>query len=303
MRETQGCVDQAITLRRLSTPQDDSQGEVVERSRITRVISVTSGKGGVGKTSVVSNMAFEMARQGLKVLIIDADLGLANIDLHFGLTPQHNLNHFFEGSLDLESIILNGPQGIKILPAGSGIQTYTRLNNDQKRNFLTNLEFLNGEFDVVLIDTEAGISENVTYFNVAAHDILVVTTSDLTAISDAYALMKLMFLKYHERNFHLLVNCTSKKNEALDIYEKLILVSSQFLDISLNFLGGIPYDKHMSESIRKQKTLIELEPASKTSIAFRSVIHRLTDNSHESKPKGTLQFFWEKFFSFKGGVL
>ncbi|HMB31713.1 MAG TPA: MinD/ParA family protein [Desulfohalobiaceae bacterium] len=302
MREEQEYVDQAMTLRRLSAPQEDSHGETTEKSHMTRVISVTSGKGGVGKTSVVSNMAYEMAKQGFKVLIIDADLGLANIDLHFGLTPQHNLNHFFDGSLDLETIVLDGPQGIKILPAGSGIQTYTNLNQDQKRNFLTNLELLNGEFDIVFIDTEAGISENVTYFNVAAHDILVVTTSDLTAISDAYALMKLLFLKYHERDFHLLVNCTSKRNEALDIYKKLTLVSGQFLDISLNFLGDIPYDKHMSESIRKQKTIVELEPSSRTSNAFRSIIGRLTENALNTKPKGTLQFFWERFFSYKGVV-
>ncbi len=302
MIEEQGHVDQAMTLRKLSASQDDNSGEDTERSSMTRVISVTSGKGGVGKTSVVSNMAYEMARQGFKVLIIDADLGLANIDLHFGLTPQHNLNHFFDGTLDLEKIVLNGPLGIKILPAGSGIQTYTHLNQDQKRNFLASLELLNGEFDIVFIDTEAGISENVTYFNVAAHDILVVTTSDLTAISDAYALMKLLFLKYHERDFHLLVNCTSKKHEALDIYKKLTLVSSQFLDISLNFLGDIPYDKRMSESIRKQKTIVELEPGSRTSNAFRSIIGRLNENSLEAKPKGTLQFFWERFFSCKGGV-
>ncbi len=290
-------LDQAETLRTL-TDRLVSQEETGGEPMVARVISVTSGKGGVGKTAVTSNLAVALARMGKKVLIIDADLGLANIDVVFGLTPQYNLNHFFGGEKTLEEVMVEGPEGIKILPAGSGVQSITHLTGEQKMRFLQELDSINDEFDFVLIDTEAGISENVTYFNVAAQDILVVTTPEPTAITDAYVLMKLLSLQYHEKQFNLIVNSVKDSDEALDVYKKLTIVSDRYLDISIDYLGCIPWDKKMRESVRRQTSILHLYPNIKVSSSFESIACSLTSTPQSSMPKGTIQFFWRKLFSF-----
>lgn len=289
--------DQAGTLRALSRDARGGDAPGEKALKTARVISVTSGKGGVGKTICVANLALVLARRGYRVLVIDADLGLANVDLYFGLSPRYNLNHFFAGEKKLEEISIFTEDGICILPAGSGFQEYTRLSATQKMVFMEGLEVLHGSFDVVLIDTEAGISENVTYFNVAAQDILVITTPEPTAISDAYALMKLLSTRFHEKRFKLVVNSVTSENEALDVYQKLTMVSSRFIDISIDFLGAIPLDKRFTASVRSQKTLVELYPKSKASTAFAEIAGNLDLCAENQAPKGTQQFFWDRLLS------
>lgn len=293
--KTHSAADQAETLRNLNADkQVDSQ---TDGSAFTKVFSITSGKGGVGKTAVVANTAVTLSRMGKSVLILDADLGLANIDVVFGLTPQYNLNHFFSGDQELQDIMVEGPYGIQILPAGSGIQNFTRLDGHHKMRLLDSLDSLHNEFDFVLIDTEAGISENVTYFNTAAQEILVVTTPEPTAITDAYALMKLLSTQYHEKDFNLIVNQVRNDEEALDVYRKLTMVSNRYLDISIDYLGSIPTDKLMVEAIRKQKVYVDTHPSSEVSEAFISLANRLCTEKTHSKPKGNLQFFWKKLLN------
>jgi len=301
METTHEFVDQAGTLRSLSGRLSETGKVGLSSGKATRVFSITSGKGGVGKTAVVSNIAVSLARLGKKVLIIDADLGLANVDVVFGLAPRYNLNHFFAGEQSLETIMVEGPEGIRILPAGSGVQKFTRLDSAQKMRFMEDLDNLHGEFDVVLIDTEAGISENVTYFNVAAQEILVVTTPEPTAITDAYALMKLLSTQYHEKRFNLIVNSVRNNDEALDVYRKLTMVSGRYLDISIDFLGGIPFDRRMHESVRRQKVMVELFPGTKVSSAFETLAGNLAAGTRSTQAKGSLQFFWKKLMSFGNG--
>lgn len=302
MRLTHEYVDQAGTLRSLNEHFTQPSKLNVGHSSATWVLSVTSGKGGVGKTAIVANMAMCISRLNKKVLIIDADLGLANIDVVFGITPRYNLNHFFAGEQTLDAILTDGPNGIKILPAGSGVQKFTHLDANQKMRFIHELDALHGDYDVVLIDTEAGISENVTYFNVAAQDILVVTSPEPTAITDAYALMKLLSSQYHEKRFNLVVNFVKNEDEALDVYKKLAMVANRYLDISIDFLGGIPFDKRMHESIRKQKTMVTLYPTATTSSAFKTLAENLTSEPKCASPKGTLQFFWKSLLAFGNGT-
>ena len=288
--------DQADTLRNTG----NSASTADTKNSTTRVYAITSGKGGVGKTAVVANTATAMARMGKKVLILDADLGLANVDVVFGIAPRYNLNHFFAGDQELSTILADGPYGIKILPAGSGVQNFTRLDSRQKLRLLDGLDQMHNDFDFVLIDTEAGISENVTYFNTAAQEILVVTTPDPTAITDAYALMKLLSTQYHEKRFNLVVNKIQHENEALDVYRKLTMVSNRFLDISIDFLGSIPADKQMNDAIRKQRVIVDLYPSSKISTAFETLAATICSEQPVTTPKGGVQFFWKKLLDISG---
>ena len=294
--------DQAKTLRSLNTNPAEVTTISDDQHHPTWVLSVTSGKGGVGKTALVANMALCLSQIGKKVLVIDADLGLANIDVVFGLTPKYNLNHFFAGQQTLEAILAKGPNGISILPAGSGVQQFTLLNANQKMRFINELDSMHGKYDIVLIDTEAGISDNVTYFNMAAQDILVITTPEPTAITDAYALMKLLSTEYGEKNFKLVVNSVKDDNEALDVFRKLIMVSNRYLNISIDFMGGIPFDKRMHESIRRQKAIIELYPAARPSCAFRALAETLSIQPQAVTPKGSLQFFWKSLLAIGNGT-
>lgn len=297
MSATHELSDQAETLRSLQEQLVDHAPSGTEDRTPPRVFTVTSGKGGVGKTAVVANMAIALARQDKKILIIDADLGLANIDVVFGLTPSFNLNHFFSGERSLAEIMVEGPHGIKILPAGSGVQQFTHLNGGQKMRFMEELDNLHESFDIVLIDTEAGISENVTYFSVAAHDILMVTSPDPTAITDAYALMKLLSTRYHQKVFSLIVNSVANAEEGLAVYQKLTTVANRYLSISIDYMGCIPFDKRVRESIRRQQPMMNLYPTSKTSNAFTSFAKGLLVMPHDLQPKGTLQFFWKKLMT------
>lgn len=285
--------DQAGTLRGMRERLDGAAGEL--HMPATRVLSITSGKGGVGKTAVVSNVAVALARQGKKVLIIDADLGLANVDVVLGLAPQYNLNHFFNGERTLEEVMVEGPYGLKVLPAGSGVQQYTRLDGQLKMRLIESLDALTEVFDLVLIDTEAGISDNVTYFNVAAQDILVVTTPEPTAITDAYALMKLLSTQYHQKRFLLAVNSVREADEGLDVFEKLTMVSGRYLDIFLDYLGCIPFDRRMHESVRQQRVMVELYPEHKVARGFTGLAEALIEAPVNTQAQGTLQFFWKQF--------
>ncbi|MCK4690180.1 MAG: MinD/ParA family protein [Desulfuromonadales bacterium] len=295
-----GPADQAGTLRNMHDRLEDTSAEL--NMPTTRVLSITSGKGGVGKTAVVSNIAVTLAKQGKKVLIIDADLGLANIDVVLGLSPPYNLNHFFNGERTLEEVMAEGPYGLKILPAGSGVQQYTRLDGQLKMRLIESLDALEEQFDVVLIDTEAGISDNVTYFNVAAQDILVVTTPEPTAITDAYALMKLLSTQYHQKRFLLAVNSVREADEGLDVFEKLTMVSGRYLDIFLDYLGCIPFDKKMHESVRQQQVMVDLYPDHKVAKAFVALAENLIDAPMNTQAQGTLQFFWKQFLGVGTGA-
>ncbi len=290
--------DQAKTLRDLNSHSPGPLPRIDETP--TSVYAITSGKGGVGKTAVTANLAYHLAAMGKRVLILDADLGLANIDVVFGISPTYNLNHFFNGEQELQDIMVDAPLGIKILPAGSGIQNFTNLDSHQKMRLLDGLDALHNHFDFVLIDTEAGISENVTYFNTAAHEILIVTTPEPTAITDAYALMKLLSTQYHEKHFNLVVNQITTEDDALDVYRKLTMVANRYLDISIDYLGSIPEDRQMVDSIRKQRVISELYPGSKITQAFRQLAGRICSEPTQASPKGNLQFFWKKLLHIGG---
>lgn len=286
--------DQAATLRNLTKDTIKAAKPAIKSAR---VMAITGGKGGVGKTSVTSNLAYSLASFGKKVLIIDADLGLANIDIAFGVTPRFNLNHFFQGKKSLGEILIDAGGGIFILPAGSGVQSATTLSTTDKLRLLNDLDSLPQDFDYVLIDTEAGISENVTYFSTAAQEIVVVTAPNTMAVTDAYALMKVLAVKYKERRFRLIVNSVRSDKEALDVFKNLSVITNRYLDISLDFLGGIPYDRKVDEAIRGQKPASAIYPQAKASKAFSELASYIDNQQLPDSKNGSIQFFFRKLLS------
>jgi len=234
-------MDQAVGLRGLVKGGQNGPGliglsdkfltknEVYNRS--LRIISVTSGKGGVGKTSVTVNLALALRYMKKRVLILDADLGLANMDVMLGLNPKYTISHVLRGEKRLRDIMISAPGGIKLLPAASGIQELTDLDGSQRLLLLNELDMIQDMFDVFLIDTGAGISSNVMYFNFAAMEKVVIVTNEPTSLTDAYALIKVLTHKYHQKKYKVLVNAVRNASEAERIFRNLTLVAEFFTGV------------------------------------------------------------------------
>ena len=241
----------------------------------TRVVSITSGKGGVGKTNIVANLGISFSRSGKKVLVFDADLGLGNLDILLGIAPKYNLSHVINGEKTINDIIIEGPGGINILPASSGIHEFTRLTGKQQTKIIHEINLIINGYDILLIDTAAGISSDVMYFNTVAKEIVVVVSPDPTSITDAYALMKVLWIKYAASHFKLVINQSKNMNEAKNVFRQLRMVTDRFMDITLEFLGHIEYDKSVTMSIRHQKAVVELYPESNASQCFKELAKKI----------------------------
>ena len=242
-----------------------------------KIIAITSGKGGVGKTNIVANLGFTLCRFGKKVLVFDADLGLGNLDVLLGLTPQFNLSHVIRGEKLLADIVIPGPGRMKILPAASGVQEMTALSHEERYRVFSQLETYIRDFDVMLIDTAAGISSNVLYFNINADEVLVVATPEPTSITDAYALMKVLSVKYGTDHFKLVVNLAASAQEADDVYRQLSLVTDRFLKITIEYYGSIITDEELKKGVRKQKVISEIASLSKASRGFVALARKVSN--------------------------
>jgi flagellar biosynthesis protein FlhG len=266
----------------------------IERKRYngnTRVIAVTSGKGGVGKTNITANFAYIFSKMGKRTLLLDADTGLANIDVILGITPKYNLYHVLRGEKTLSEAVVEGPGGIKILPASSGIQGMTDLSKGQKFTLLEEMDGLDEDFDFMLIDTAAGITDNVMYFNMVAKEIIVVVSPEPTSLTDAYALIKILYQNYKARCFMLLVNMAKDSNEAIEVYTRLSNATNHFLGLPIEYLGYIPHDQNVSKAVRKQRLLTEIFSNSKASKSMSKIIEKLCLKQPEDYENGTIKFF------------
>lgn len=255
-----------------------------------RTIAVTSGKGGVGKTNIVANLAVAFRRLNKEVMIMDADLGLSNIDIIFNIAPKYNINHVINGQMDLKDVIVEGPLGIKILPASSGVQELTSLDEFQRLRIIEEFDLLKEDIDILLIDTAAGISSNVAFFCTASQDIIVVTNPEPTAITDAYALIKVLFTRYQEKDFRLLVNSARNSREAFDVFKRLSIAVERFLNISIDYLGFLPFDRSVQNAVRQQRPFIEIYPECDASKNVMDIALKLIEGPVKNV-KGTVQFF------------
>ncbi|MDR2861909.1 MAG: MinD/ParA family protein [Syntrophobacterales bacterium] len=292
-------MDQASVLREMkkresvgaALPAFDMQKQSLSKQRV-RVVAVTSGKGGVGKTNISVNLAYFLSKLNKKVLMLDADVGLANIDVILGLTPQYNLYHVLRGEKSIQEIMVEGPGGMLILPAASGIQEMTNLSQGNRLTLIDEIKTLQDRVDFMLIDTGAGIASHVMYFNMVAQEIIVITTPEPTAITDAYALIKVLHQRHAKEHFRLLVNMVKTESEAKEVFSRLNQATNHFLNISVEYLGHVIYDKRVSESIRKQQPFVTLFPDVPAAKCLRNLAEKIAKERF-TEVTGTPGFFWD----------
>ncbi|WP_341662142.1 MinD/ParA family protein [Vibrio sp.] len=274
--------DQASGLRRLTQPS------------LTKVIAVTGGKGGVGKSNVTLGLAICMARQGKKVMVLDADLGLANVDVMLGIRSKKNLGHVLAGECELKDAIVEGPYGIKIIPATSGTQAMTELSHAQHVGLIRAFGSLEDEMDVLLIDTAAGISDMVVSFSRAAQDVVVVVCDEPSSITDAYALIKLLSNEHQVQRFKIVANMVRSYREGRELFAKLTLVTERFLNVGIELVACIPLDDKVRQAVRKQKIVVDAFPRSPASLALGSLANKALAWPIPKTPSGHLEFFVER---------
>ncbi len=259
-----------------------------------RVFSITSGKGGVGKTNLVANLSLAFSRLGKRVLIFDGDLGLANIDIVFGVRPQFTIAHVISGEKELTEVITEIRPGISIIPALSGDESMSELSESQKLTLLSEFETIENLFDVVLVDTAAGISTNVIYFNLAAEECIVVVTGEPTSITDAYGIIKVLY-GHGAKRFKILVNMVSGLDEAKAVYYTLSQAAERFLKGAITeYMGFVPADAKVRESVIARAPFLEKFPESQAARAVAQLAEKLAVSPRRTDLDGNIKFFMQR---------
>jgi flagellar biosynthesis protein FlhG len=273
---------QAAELRRLNA------------SRPVKVLAVTAGKGGVGKTTVSANLAVSIAAQGRDVMLVDADFGLANVDVLLGLHTRFHLGHVLSGECSLEDAIVTGPHGLQIVPAASGIRRMANLSPLEHAGLIRAFSDLYHRVDVLVVDTAAGLHDSVVTFNQAAHHVIVVVCDEPASITDAYALIKVMSREHGVRRFQILANQTRRADEGPRLFEKIQRVCDRFLDVALEFAGSIPFDDYLRRAVQRQTAVVEAYPQSISSVALKDLASRADKWTVPQGARGHLEFFVER---------
>lgn len=266
-----------------------------------QVIAITGGKGGVGKTNVAVNLSVALADLGRKVVLLDADFGLANVDVLLGLQPTHNLADVMDGKCELRDVLLAGPGGIKIVPASSGTQSMVDMTPLQHAGLIQAFSDLGDNIDVLIIDTAAGIGDSVTSFVQAAQEVVMVVCDEPTSITDAYALIKLLNQSHGMTRFRVLANMTHSHQEGRNLFNKLVSVTERFLDdVILQYLGAVPYDEMVRKAVQKQRAVYEAHPRSASALVFKNMAQQINNWPLPSSPRGHLEFFVERLVNHSG---
>lgn len=262
-----------------------------------QVIAVTGGKGGVGKTSVAVNLAAAQAARGRRVLLLDGDLGLANVDVLLGLTPRFTLEHVLDGRCTLEEAIVTAPQsngGFRVIPAASGIARLADLSTAEHLGLVQAFSHLTASLDVLIVDTAAGISNSVRQFCQASQQVLLVLRDEPASLTDAYALVKVLSREHRMTRFHVLANMTQRPGDGELLFRKLERVTNRFLDVVVDYAGEIPEDAYVRNAIREQRTLMDAYPSSPAARAFKKLALAADKWPTAVSPRGNLEFFVER---------
>ena len=290
-------MDQAQELRSLVMKRREEKRENPEKYiKNARVIAVTSGKGGVGKTNFTVNLAIAFSKHGKRVSIVDADFGLANIEVLCGIIPKNTLGDVLLGKKTMDEVLSDGPEGIKFISGGSGITELANISTNQTEYVLQNLKFLDEVSDIVLIDTGAGISKSVVSLISASSEAIIISTPEPTSLTDAYTIIKT--IKESEGpnpDFKIVVNRVESIKEGEDIFEKLSMVSQRFLSLSIENLGIIPYDAQLVKAVKSQKPLLLYSPESEAARAINNICSKLLAlPAEEKKSEGGFMGFLKR---------
>ncbi|MDQ0059680.1 MinD/ParA family protein [Paenibacillus harenae] len=283
--------DQAEALRNLI-----KQRERIEEGRQTRIVTVTSGKGGVGKSNFSLNFAIMLRRLGQKVLVFDADIGMANIDVLMGVTSPYSLYHLLKQEKTIWDIIQLGPEGLHFIAGGSGFSDLLNLTAEQLDGFAGQIDKLHGQYDVILFDTGAGLSKETVKFIAASQETIVVTTPEPTSITDAYALIKMVNGMDIHVPFKLIVNRATDYREGRQTADKINLVSKQFLRIELPSLGIVPDDSNVSKAVKRQIPFTVAYPSSEASSAIERIAKQFLEMPKAEVAAGGVKGFLHKMF-------
>ncbi len=287
--------DQAEKLREIVKNTNSVAVKQPSAKRNTRIIAISSGKGGVGKTNVSINLAIAYAQLGKKVIVMDADLGLANVNVVLGVIPKYNLYHLIRKQKTMKDIILDTKYGIQIVAGASGFSKVANLSEEERQVFITELSTLS-DADIIIIDTGAGVSNNVLSFIAAADEAIIVTTPEPTAITDAYGIIKIIATEIDNLNLglKLIVNRVKSVTEGKKVAERVINIAGQFLNLKIDYLGYVYDDVSVQNAVIKQKPFIAMEPKGKASICIHHIVGRL--EKIEYKDGGGLGNFLKRLF-------
>lgn len=263
-----------------------------------RAIAVTGGKGGVGKTNISVNLAVATAELGRRVMLFDADLGLANIDVVLGLHARHDLSHVLRGELSLPEIVIEGPAGVRVIPGASGLKHMAELSEAEHVGLVRAFSEVGTDVDTFIIDTAAGISDTVVSFSRAAHEVLVVVCDEPASITDAYAIIKLLNRDYGHQRFRVVANMVQSPQEGRDLYNKICRVTDRYLDVMMGYLGAVPFDEALRKAVRSQRPVIHAAPRSKSAQAFRQLAGKVDALPPPSAANGQVQFFVERLIQY-----
>jgi flagellar biosynthesis protein FlhG len=259
-----------------------------------QVIAVTGGKGGVGKTSVAVNLAAALAEQGRRVLLLDGDLGLANVDVLLGLTPKHTLEHVLDGRCTLEEAVVRAPAGFSVIPGASGVSRLAELSTAEHLGLVQAFSHLTAGLDVMIVDTAAGIADSVRQFCQAAQNVLVVLRDEPASLTDSYALIKILHRTHGVNRFRILANMSASPGAGEALFRKLERVTSRFLDVVLDYAGEIPDDSFVRAAIRGQRCVVEAYPSSQAARAFLRLAKQSMRWPATQGPRGNVEFFMER---------
>lgn len=260
----------------------------------TRTVSITSGKGGVGKTTMVANMAYALAARGNRVLVFDGDLGMANIDIMFGVKSEYSIMNVLQGDKEINEVVTQLAPNISLIPGGSGVVELNRLNAFERRSLVDAVSSLNYQYDYLLIDTAPGIADNVLYLNSAAQVSAVVITPDPASLADSYALIKVLNKEYKESKFSIICNQVRDEAEGLSLFNRFNDVVNRFLYIGLDYWGSVAQDQLFRRSTQNQRLILKHEPTSDAAKNLLKISNKLENAVRNQEDKSGLQFFWEQ---------
>lgn len=262
--------------------------------RPVQVIAISGGKGGVGKSNISVNLSIALAKLQRKVVLMDADLGLANIDVLLGLKAKYTLADVLSGEVELRDVLLTGPAGIQVVPASSGVQQMAALGPQEHAALIHAFSDLSDQLDVLIVDTAAGITDTVVSFIRACQEVLVVVCDEPSSITDAYAQIKLLNTEYGVNRFRVVANMTHTAKEGQLMFNKLNMVCDKFLDVTLQYVGQVPFDENVRKAVKKQQALMEFAPSSKASLAIKQIATQVDNWPLPSGASGHLEFFVER---------